>query len=49
MGKIDDEGALDNLEFEIAFKEAIVKLSKQLPALIRELQLLRGAIDRMPR
>jgi len=38
-----EEDKLDELELEIEFKQAVILLSKQIPELIRELQLLREA------
>lgn len=36
-----DEGKLDDLEFEIKYKEAIIKLSEDIPKLIKEVVTLR--------
>jgi hypothetical protein len=36
----------EEARLEREFKEATILLSRQIPELIREMQLLRGAIDR---
>jgi hypothetical protein len=48
MGYNEQDEDLDMLELEIEYKRAVILLAKQIPELIREMQLLRGAIDRIP-
>lgn len=38
---------LDMLELEIDYKRAVILLAKEIPKLIREMQLLRGAINKI--
>ncbi len=39
----------EKASLEEEYKKAIIKMARLMPALIDEMKLLRGAIDRMPR
>jgi len=39
----------EKASLEEEYKKAIIKMARFMPALIDEMKLLRGAIDRMPR
>ena len=41
----EDEKGIDDLEFEYDFKQAVIKLSKLMPDLIRTVESLRSAIS----
>ena len=39
----------EEVSLEEEYRKAVVKMARLMPALIDEMKLLRGAIDRMPR